>query len=912
MKSAVYNRMLFFRCAWRARGCEGKAPRAERPVCSVATRIYERGLIDLSRKAAELAKRFSLKKAGAAALAAMITLSMVQPFTSRDAAKAEETGAPTAVTQQIASTAGTTWEYLDNNTKPAAGWDTDSAFDDDSSFAQAGWKTAKGSFGSKRGSTTCSDFTANTLLEGCDGANDTPVYYFRTEFDLNDISKDKVKDITGAVQYDDAAVIKINGQKVAGFDDSGFDANGYGGSNEGAPKTGNVSAVESNLKIKDLGLKDKDNVLTVELHQGRDTSSDIYLDVSDLTLTDTAPAKEVKDVSLQVGSDETQKNITWLSESVKPAYVQMAVKPEGWKEGDEFPETDAVSFRAAQNSASDDSGYNVNKAVMKNLKEKTTYIYRVGNKDGWSKTYSFDTEDLGKGDSFNFLFAGDPQIGASGNGTNDTEGWKETLKNATDKFDDTSFILSAGDQINDKDSREPQQYDGYLAPEEMQEYSTAYNEGNHDSGSKRYSDHNYNPNVSNLGSKSDSGNDSGDYWHVYNGVLFMSINSNVRSTSQHREFMKRAIAENPDAKWKIVSFHHSVFSSASHATDGDILERRAELPEVFSELGIDAVLMGHDHVYTRTYMMDGNEPVVPKDHNVSKGEEPASSVTDPAKGQVFYLTANSASGSKYYAFNNNSLTDFIAKKDQSRRPNITDVKVTDDSLRFTTYFTDTPELEKLDEFTINKTKKEDPKPGEQTEGGTTGGNTGSGTVSPGGNVTPGTTGEITDPAKGYTVSAEVLKGSYTYTGKAVRPKVKVTDDSGVFLKEGTDYTVTYDKDSKTIGTHKIRVAMKGAYKGKTALSYKVVPGKAQIKKARAEKKKITLTLKKLKGGVRYQIKYKKSGSSKWHSKYTASTKASLKKLTKKGKYTVKVRAYRKASGRTYSGAWSKTVNVRVK
>ena len=70
-----------------------------------------------------------------------------------------------------------------------------------------------------------------------------------------------------------------------------------------------------------------------------------------------------------------------------------------------------------------------------------------------------------------------------------------------------------------------------------------------------------------------------------------------------------------------VVFHHSIFSTASHVDDGDIITRRNELPQVFKDLDIDVVLMGHDHVYTRTYMMDGTTP------DTSKGVQ--SSVTNP-------------------------------------------------------------------------------------------------------------------------------------------------------------------------------------------------------------------------------------------------------------------------------------------
>ena len=76
-------------------------------------------------------------------------------------------------------------------------------------------------------------------------------------------------------------------------------------------------------------------------------------------------------------------------------------------------------------------------------------------------------------------------------------------------------------------------------------------------------------------------------------------------------------------------FHHSIFSTASHVDDGDIITRRNELPQVFKDLDIDVVLMGHDHVYTRTYMMDGTTP------DTSKGVQ--SSVTNPTG--ILYLTA---------------------------------------------------------------------------------------------------------------------------------------------------------------------------------------------------------------------------------------------------------------------------------
>ena len=143
-------------------------------------------------------------------------------------------------------------------------------------------------------------------------------------------------------------------------------------------------------------------------------------------------------------------------------------------------------------------------------------------------------------------------------------------------------------------------------------------------------------------------------------------------TAEHRAFMEEAIAANPDVTWKTVIFHHSVYSTASHTEDDDILQRREELPPVFDELGIDVVLMGHDHVYTRTYMMNGTTP------DTSNGVQ--SEVTNPEG--VLYLTANSASGSKYYDIKAPEAP-FSAVMDQSKRRTVTDVDVTDTSFKMT-------------------------------------------------------------------------------------------------------------------------------------------------------------------------------------------------------------------------------------
>ena len=393
--------------------------------------------------------------------------------------------------------------------------------------------------------------------------------------------------------------------------------------------------------------------------------------------TETARSGETvqKSVILMIGSDETSRNLTWYANVEEAGSVQWA-KQSDMQDG-LFPAQ--YSEAAATSIAANDEGFYSNQATMTGLEENTTYVYRVVNGDTISQIYTFETGDFD--DGYSFILAGDPQIGA-GNTETDTVGWDETLDTAIAQLD-PDFLVSAGDQVNTNNNET--QYTGYLN-DALTYLTSATTIGNHDSGSAAYNEHFNLPNESTQLGATTAGT---DYWFVYDNTLFMVINSNNRSTAEHKEFMESAIAQNPDVRWKTVVFHHSVYSTASHVNDGDIIERREELPPVMSELGIDVVLMGHDHVYTRTYMMNGTTP------DDSQGVQ--SEVTNPEG--VLYLTANSASGSKYYDIAAPEAA-YSAVMDQSYRRTITDIHVTDTSYTMTTYYMDTMEV--LDTFTINK------------------------------------------------------------------------------------------------------------------------------------------------------------------------------------------------------------------
>ena len=267
-------------------------------------------------------------------------------------------------------------------------------------------------------------------------------------------------------------------------------------------------------------------------------------------------------ISLEIGATSSQRNFNWMSTSDLDGYVQVALMPEGWTSDSAFPaDADFVANVQAEKGGSEREGWSSYKATVSDLAANTAYIYRVGNGTNWSAAYGFETGNIGNGESFSFMFAGDPQIGASGNAASDTEGWTNTLDTMMSAFPETDFMISLGDQINASNPETVEgEYEGYFAPEVLHGITMATNVGNHEAGANnQHYSYNYNmPNRSAWGAVDSTGAASGDYWFNYNGVLFMSLNSNEQNTAVHKAFLEEAIAANPDANWKIVTFHHSV------------------------------------------------------------------------------------------------------------------------------------------------------------------------------------------------------------------------------------------------------------------------------------------------------------------------------------------------------------------
>lgn len=574
------------------------------------------------------------------------------------------------------STASTTWHYSDNNTDPAAG-NSDRLVWTYGDFDDSAWKSAVGPFGAKNGAATGlgSSFPVTTLLnQYIDGkaAPDVKTFHFRTSFDITADQLGALASLSGQVTYDDGVQIFVNGTKVAGLviDDlveaAPYEQRNlmYAGTSGGDPKTSTFSVPASVLRAGT-------NTVAIALYQDRTTSSDIYLDLKSLTPVQTVTAPSFSDIVLSIGADESQRGLTWYTDQDSAQVAQVAKKSA--MTGSTFPESAATTVNGA--GAATTSGEYNRKATFTGLEPNTEYVYRVGAAgSGWSSVYSFRTQSF-TGD-YNFLFFGDPQIGASGNVANDQAGWTDTLNVAQAAYPDSELLFSAGDQVESASNEA--QYAAFLAPDQLRQIPLVPVNGNHDVGSKAYEQHYSVPNLdSTAGAATSASSSGGDYWFMYKGTLFIVINTNSSDVASHEAFMRSVVAAHgADAKWKVLAFHHSIYSVAAHVNDSQIQNLRAALPTVISDLGIDLVLQGHDHSYTRTYLV--------KDGQLADAGEVAGQATvvaDP--GENLYVTANSASGSKYYSVTAPSAW-YASVINQERVRNYSNIEITDDSITVTT------------------------------------------------------------------------------------------------------------------------------------------------------------------------------------------------------------------------------------
>jgi hypothetical protein len=279
-----------------------------------------------------------------------------------------------------------------------------------------------------------------------------------------------------------------------------------------------------------------------------------------------------------------------------------------------------------------------------------------------------------EGSAFTFAVVGDPQVTqprTSGGGKQDPasrwfssdgttrRGWAKVVELIAKA--DVDFIASAGDHVDRQgtpgDACEVE-YEYFFEPAALRSIPFAPTMGNHD----RHHQFAYHYNLPNttVADQSSYSKAAGShqYYYRYKNALFVVLNTSeyLKSVQEAKPYIdaidaliKKAKSENSDAQWLIVQHHKSTYSAADHLADADIaFYVLAGFNDIMVKNSVDLVLSGHDHSYSRTYLV--TEADITKEGKINKNATASDNetITKTSGAGTVFMGVNTAGGLKYY------------------------------------------------------------------------------------------------------------------------------------------------------------------------------------------------------------------------------------------------------------------------
>ena len=333
------------------------------------------------------------------------------------------------------------------------------------------------------------------------------------------------------------------------------------------------------------------------------------------------------------------------------------------------PQEFAATRKVVQTTVSAiDREYTAWGAHISGLTANTTYYYKVGSIDGWSNILSFTTAKA-SGDA-NIAFFGDIQGGYAN--------FPKVVAEAYKLYPDIDLNMLAGDVADNAHV--------YQNWTDLDTYSKDYfnnniwmaTVGNHDTsdGASAFTGYFYGPN----NGVEEPLKGARNYWFEINDAVVFNFDTEAGFSSYDPNYTKQIqllneVMNNTTKSFRIVIMHRSAYPL--NYNEANI---RA-LATVFEEAGVDLVLSGHDHVYSRTTMQNGAK-------------------VDVMNG-VTYVVAGSGSGSKYYSGDPTRPWANVVYDDDN--PVFSILKFRDGTdLIYETYAIEGSTTRKIDEFTISK------------------------------------------------------------------------------------------------------------------------------------------------------------------------------------------------------------------
>jgi hypothetical protein len=391
----------------------------------------------------------------------------------------------------------------------------------------------------------------------------------------------------------------------------------------------------------------------------------IFAGIELLQAKQDSPMKPRSIVTTFKDSPQTSRAFTWYTLSPDAATVIQMAEGSGitnFEEADVTTQTGTTSMIDTGDAGLQGS----HKVNVTRLNPGTFYTYRVGNGEpnGWSNPAVFKTEGINTTE-FTFINVTDPQ----GITEEDFKLWGKTLDQAFKTFPDASFIVNNGDLTENPENEASWNYFFDYTQAWLNSYSLMPATGNHDEvdgNAERFLSH---FNLPDNGAK--DVNPGTSYSFDYGTAHFIFLNSESKVKKQ-TEWL-RADLSATNQPWIIVAMHHGPYGGNQKKSTVD-----SWVP-LFDEFGVDLVLQGHNHEYSRSYPLLGNQ------------------IVEDGSGTVYVVT--NASGGK---LNEKKEDQFYHRVHlQNGKPMFAGIRINGDTLKYEAYDIDGLVI---DEFNLTNKK----------------------------------------------------------------------------------------------------------------------------------------------------------------------------------------------------------------
>jgi 3',5'-cyclic AMP phosphodiesterase CpdA len=334
-------------------------------------------------------------------------------------------------------------------------------------------------------------------------------------------------------------------------------------------------------------------------------------------------------------------------------------------------------------------GASYHSVMFEGLEPDTLYAYRVEGADGnWSEWFQTRTAPLSG--PIRFVYLGDAQNGIDSH-------WPRVIRAAFQAAPDARFVLHAGDLVN-RGSRDLEWAQWFRAGGFIHGMIPAIPvTGNHEyeqlglteEDRQRMLSFMWRPQFRLPVEQTLSPALHETVYEVrYSADLAVFVlNTNEADMTEQARWLDERLTAS-DARWRVVSMHHPVFSSGR---DRDNPQVRDLLLPILLRHNVDLVLQGHDHTYARG-SVGGAEGQVP--------------VSTPVTGEAGLATmfVNSVSGAKQYEFSIDGWDDYRQDGvELARRAENTQffqvIEIDGEALRYAAY---TADGEPYDVFEMHK------------------------------------------------------------------------------------------------------------------------------------------------------------------------------------------------------------------